>query len=125
MKGTFYFYNGGDVLIRYYILDLSDNPIDSVDVNIINTVSVKELNQTLISIYPNPANNYLNINFPNSFSDPFDVNIYDLNGKLVFNQQLFNLKNTINLNDLKSGFYTYNITNKTSILKEDKLIIEH
>ena len=121
----FYFYNGGDVLIRYYILDLSDNPIDSVDVNIINTVSVKELNQTLISIYPNPANNYLNINFPNSFSDPFDVNIYDLNGKLVFNQQLFNLKNTINLNDLKSGFYTYNITNKTSILKEDKLIIEH
>ena len=125
MKGTFYFYNGGDVLIRYYILDLSDNPIDSVDVNIINTVSVKELNQKLISIYPNPANNYLNINFPNSFSDPFDVNIYDLNGKLVFNQQLFNLKNTINLNDLKSGFYTYNITNKTSILKEDKLIIEH
>ena len=123
MKGTFYFYNGGDVLIRYYILDLSDNPIDSVDVNIINTVSVKELNQTLISIYPNPANNYLNINFTNFFSDPFEVNIYNLNGKLVFNRQLFNLKNTIDLNNLKSGFYNYNITNKTSILKEAKLII--
>ena len=125
MKGTFYFYNGGDVLIRYYILDLSDNPIDSVDVNIINTVSVKELNQTLISIYPNPANNYLNINFTNFSSDLFEVNIYDLNGKLVFNRQLFNLKNTIDLNNLKSGFYNYNITNKTSILKEAKLIINH
>ena len=62
MKPTFYFYNGGDVLIRYYILDLSDNPIDSVDVNIINTVSVKELNQTHFNY--NPVNNYLNINFP-------------------------------------------------------------
>ena len=101
----------------------SDNPIDSVDVNIINTVSVKELNQTLISIYPNPANNYLNINFTNFFSDPFEVNIYNLNGKLVFNRQLFNLKNTIDLNNLKSGFYNYNITNKTSILKEANLII--
>ena len=125
MKGTFYFYNGGDVLIRYYILDLSDNPIDSVDVNIINTVSVKELNQTLISIYPNPVNNYLNINFPNFFSNPLVLNIYNLNGKLVFNRQLFNLKNTIDLNNLKSGFYNYNITNKTSILKEAKLIINH
>ena len=56
MKGTFYFYNWY-ALIRYYILDLSDNPIDSVDVNIINTVSVR-LNQTLISIYPT-SNNYL------------------------------------------------------------------
>ena len=55
----------------------------------------------------------------------FEVNIYNLNGKLVFNRQLFNLKNTIDLNNLKSGFYNYNITNKTSILKEAKLIINH
>ena len=42
MKGTFYFYDGGTVLIRYYILDINDNPLDSVDVNIVNTVDISE-----------------------------------------------------------------------------------
>tara|TARA_B100001564_G_scaffold298250_1_gene264297 strand:+ start:1483 stop:2190 length:708 start_codon:yes stop_codon:yes gene_type:complete len=125
MKPTFYFSAGGNVLIRYYIIDVNDNPIDSVDVNIVNTVSVNELNQKLISTYPVPVKSHLNIDFPSNFSDPFEVNIYDLNGKLVFNRQLINLKNTIDLNNLKSGYYTYNITNNTSILKKDKLIINH
>ena len=125
MKPTFYFSSGGNVLIRYYIIDINDNPIDSVDVNIINTVSVKESNQKLISIYPNPVKNHLNINFPNQLIEPYELNIFDLNGKLVFNKRLFNLKNTINLNDLKSGFYSYKVNNKSSILREDKLIIHH
>ena len=63
MKGTFYFYNGGDVLIRYYILDLSDNPIDSVDVNIINTVSVKVKSNTNFNL-SQPCKQLFKYKFP-------------------------------------------------------------
>ena len=56
MKPTFYFSNGGNVLMICYI-DINDNPIDSVDVNITNTVGVEEINN-LISVYPNPVNSF-------------------------------------------------------------------
>lgn len=125
MKGTFYFYNGGDVLIRYYILDLSDNPIDSVDVNIVNTVNVSELNQKLISIYPMPVKNHFNINFSSNIIDPCQIYIYDINGKLVYNNQLNFLNNRLDLNNIKSGIYCYKITNRNTVLSEDKLIISH
>ena len=63
---TFYFYDGGTVLIRYYILDINDNPLDSVDVNIVNTVDLSEIKDESILAYPNPTTDFLNIEILNA-----------------------------------------------------------
>lgn len=121
MKPTFYFSNGGNVHIRYYILDINDNPIDSVDVNITNTVGIEESNNP-ISVYPNPINSFLNINLtPNSYN-AVNLKIYDLKGKDILNLNLKSDLNSIKLNGLNSGIYLYKIYNEDNLLKKGKFI---
>ena len=121
MKPTFYFSNGGNVLIRYYILDINDNPIDSVDVNITNTVGVEEINN-LISVYPNPVNSFLNIDFSINLLKPVIIFIYDLNGKEILNSFLCSNQNSIKLNSLKSGLYLYKIYDESKLLNRGNFI---
>ena len=124
MKGTFYFFNGGDVLIRYYILDISDNPIDSIDVNIINTVNISELDKINISVYPNPSSSTLNIDLANTPNKSLIFKIYNINGKEVLNYSLIGLANKIDISNIKSGIYSYTILDNISIIKKSKLIIQ-
>ena len=121
MKPTFYFSNGGNVHIRYYILDINDNPIDSVDVNITNTVGIEESNNP-ISVYPNPINSFLNINLTSNTHNAVNLKIYDLKGKEILNLNLKSDQNSIKLNGLNSGIYLYKIYNEDNLLKKGKLI---
>ena len=123
MKGTFYFYDGGTVLIRYYILDINDNPLDSVDVNIVNTVDLPELNDESILAYPNPTIDFLNIEIPNISNDNLFL-LFDILGKKVYSTKLYFPVNNVDLRHLKSGIYSYKISNVNQLLKSDKLILK-
>jgi len=123
MKGTFYFYDGGTVLIRYYILDINDNPLDSVDVNIVNTVDLSEIKDESILAYPNPTTNFLNIEILNA-SNNNSLFLYDISGKKVFSAKLNSSMNNLDLRHLKSGIYSYQISNGNQLLKSDKLILK-
>ena len=124
MKGTFYFYDGGNVTLRYYVLDLNDNPLDSVDVNILNTVDLSEFNDASILAYPNPATTFWNLEIPNLSADN-SLQIFDISGKKVFSLKLKSNSNNIDLNNLKQGIYTYQIFNANELIKSDKLILEN
>ena len=71
-------------------------------------LSIDENTQNSLSIYPNPANTILNIDLPDSTSgNSTTFNIYDVQRKLIKsilkdNNETFT---SINISDLKSGFY--------------------
>jgi hypothetical protein len=70
-----------------------------------------------IKMYPNPANDYLNFN-ANS-NENLDIQIFDILGKSVLN--LDNVRNPVNVSELKSGVYFVQITLGT--VKETKKLI--
>ncbi len=63
---------------------------------------------SLIQIYPNPVENYLNINCQNIQSDTdFRLQILSIDGKIVYNQKMSTNSdiNKINVSRWKKGFY--------------------
>lgn len=76
-----------------------------------NTLNQKEFAKSTVTIYPNPAQNILNIS-----SDLENINSYvivDIMGRIVKNGIIYN--NTINVETLPQGLYILNIANKTGI----------
>lgn len=69
-----------------------------------------ELNQ--VKIGPNPVNNKLFIQIPNTVQNPLNVKVMNINGTLI-HQAVYNGKATIELNahDWKPGIYLLNISN--------------
>ena len=123
MKPSFTFYNGaGTASIRYFILDNGNAILDSVDVNIVNTVDLSALLDKSILAYPNPTTDFLNIEILN-VSNNNSLFLYDIFGKKVFSAKL-NPMNNIDLRHLKSGIYSYQISNGIQLLKSDKLILK-
>ena len=74
--------------------------------------SVPEINTTIsaLKIYPNPANDVLNINItPAENQQEFVLELYDILGKLVLTKTLYPQENTITVSHLKTGVYSYRI----------------
>tara|TARA_B110000261_G_scaffold28183_1_gene31667 strand:- start:1050 stop:1676 length:627 start_codon:yes stop_codon:yes gene_type:complete len=83
--------------------------------------SINELIAQTTEIYPNPANNVLNIV---SYTVGIDkINIYNLNGQLVLNKEVNNNQKTLNISSLESGIYIVDILSENTSVKR-KLIIE-
>jgi hypothetical protein len=78
-----------------------------------NLTSVIEIPENDVMIYPNPTINILY--FKNSTSNITQIQIFDLQGKLVLKKQLNN-QNSVSLSDLPSGVYIYQITNIESVI---------
>lgn len=93
-----------------------------VDSGLLNT---NEIQQTAkANIYPNPANDALNIAVETNYSDNFLISIFDLQGNLVkqFNQ-IFksNYLYTENVTDLKSGLYFLEIKGNKQVIRQKLL----
>jgi hypothetical protein len=71
--------------------------------NTINTNSIK--------LYPNPASDILHFNFGDLTDLPLNLTLFDLNGRLVFNQNLKieNFQITIDVSNLETGIYLVKI----------------
>jgi len=78
-------------------------------------LSINEYNNLNIRVYPNPTTDYLNIKISGSTS--FNVNIYDLNGKLLKSEK----NNTsIKIQELTNGLYVLEIVD----FENDNIIIK-
>ena len=74
---------------------------------------------TVTSIYPNPSNGLFSISGENIES----IEVYDITGKLVMQQQVNADNATIDLTNYAKGIYTLK-TYTNSIVKSNKLIVE-
>jgi len=68
---------------------------------------IQNLKTESFTIYPNPVNDAV---FINSLLFPANVNVFDVNGKLVISQNITALENEINLSNCVNGIYQLNIT---------------
>ncbi len=103
----------------YYYIDDVCVSLDSTDCY--NNVGIEDKNLDEISIYPNPANDILNINLKNISSVKIvSIDIYNLNGKLIFQDSFYNTSDLkINISDFSFGMYFMKlyIDNKKLITK--------
>ena len=89
------------------------------------TVSLKELTVAKkITIYPNPATDFIYIE--NKANEKYNgsINIYDINGRLILNRQITNDDSVvrIDLKSFKSGMYLLEVIKQNEIL-QNRLII--
>lgn len=92
-------------------------------VEISSTISVEELSDNNISVFPNPCNEQISIQFKSANNSSKVINIYDTAGKLVHNLTTKNEFEILDLFELKNGLYIIevldnNITSKCKIIKK-------
>jgi uncharacterized repeat protein (TIGR02059 family) len=76
-----------------------------------------------ISVYPNPAREYVNISILEASLEPQTLRIFDLSGKLCLESQLNAGTNNKILTDIKSGIYIVHVLSGSVIKFVQKLII--
>lgn len=93
------------------------------------TGGINEINENIsTSVYPNPANLTTTISFNLHSNSDININITDINGKVVFSNNLSNVENgaqkiSINTEEFNAGVYNVNIkTNSSNTTK--KLVIK-
>ena len=78
-----------------------------------------------IVIYPNPAENYINISIEEPTLNPDVIRIIDFSGKIVYEEPLeTGIKNVLISKNLIHGVYIVNLLSKGLILGAKKLIIK-
>ena len=77
----------------------------------------------LISIYPNPATNFLTVNIANELLNS-KIIISDLLGKIVLSETINSSNKTFLTNNYSKGIYFYSIVNNNNIVETKKIIIK-
>jgi hypothetical protein len=111
---AFYTFNGHDVLISAYDFTGPGNeiPLEGFHINWNSTpaTGIRNIN-TLdnIAVYPNPANNSLNITFSAAQNSVATVSLLNMVGQVVATQNVTNGKALFNTSEVPSGMYIYAI----------------
>ncbi len=82
------------------------------------STEIKENQMIDYKIFPNPAQDFVNINCKNSNNN--QVLIYNITGQIVYNNTFATSQFKINTSDFKEGIYFVKISNKIQ-----KLIVKH
>jgi hypothetical protein len=95
-----------------------------------NTNAETEVNKITTTLFPNPANNQVNLKLNESVATgKINIRIIDMNGKLVRqSEQVFTGKGqviTINTESLLNGMYLILVTDNRKKQFREKLIIQH
>lgn len=124
-KKSYYAYEDNDAksgVLYYYRLKQYD--LDgSFTYSDIQTAMIKN-EQGGVSVYPNPANDLVNIEMDITNKQELDFFLYDAFGSNVAHYSLKQQLVTIPLNQLAAGIYFYKIYNNRNIISSSKLIIE-
>ncbi|MEQ1733169.1 MAG: PKD domain-containing protein [Bacteroidia bacterium] len=87
----------------------------AINVNVINinapTALKTTINKTLVSMYPNPANNKLTVSIAQN--DNSVITMYDAIGKQVMQQKATGLSTELNVSNLPQGMYFVNVNGTT------------
>ena len=94
---------------------------DDINENVIlqSSSNIKSNKAVDISIYPNPAKDYITI----QSNDLFKISVFDITGKKVKEVNMRDNNTTINISNLKSGIYTVKLQNKKTVY-DKKIIIQ-
>ncbi len=74
-----------------------------------------------ISVYPNPTAAFINLKIENMDLQNLSFQLFDIQGKLLLNQKITNVKTTVKMDDLAMGNYFLKVMNNNSELKSFKI----
>ncbi len=101
--------------IQWYITDMAGNESTcSFDIEVNVFVAISKLQQQGVEIYPNPANDVLNIEFADSNIQ--NLTIYDVMGRLMVEKADLQAKERIDLSKFPDGIYLVNLKIGSEIL---------
>ena len=103
--------SAGENKIYWSVTDASYNTtVDSI-VIVVNEVDYTSIDDkdNILSIYPNPASNFLNITLAENYNSA-NVIITDLSGKLIKTTKINRNNENINISSLKPGIYLIRIS---------------
>lgn len=114
----FYTYgNGGlyDVLqVAYGKCNQIDSTINQLSVPCLST-GIEDLENSGFALYPNPNAGIITVNLKTIKNQDYSVSIFDLNGSLKYRETLNSELSRIDIRDLPSGVYFYNVINGSDI----------
>jgi hypothetical protein len=87
----------------------------------VGTVGLTELTNAGIRIFPNPAHDVLNVNMKTGSNTI--IRLFDLQGRMVLNEQISNATNSLPINGLNAGVYQIEVTQGNNTF-HDKLLID-
>ncbi|UTW66933.1 T9SS type A sorting domain-containing protein [bacterium SCSIO 12643] len=76
---------------------------------IVTDVPKVVLETSVVSVYPNPAHDILNVDLVTGYNQNSIFELYDVLGKQVLRTHLINEVNSISVSDLPTGVYTYSL----------------
>ncbi|MBO4581965.1 MAG: T9SS type A sorting domain-containing protein [Bacteroidales bacterium] len=110
--------------ICYSVIQHNESPVNDqgscVVLEMKSSVSIVENELAAANIYPNPANNVLNI----SDVENADINIYAINGQLVKSLGNANGNVQIDLSDMAAGMYIVRMQNGKSVRTEKIQVVK-
>lgn len=86
---------------------------------LITTISENEKTNNY-QFYPNPVNEVLNFNFTNSNNEPVGLQLFDINGKILYNKQNITTNIQLSFSDKANGQYILKVIDKNN--KEIKTV---
>lgn len=111
----------GDANLTFPCIASVINNKKVIEENINFTLSVNENNidgsKTGISIYPNPADNFINVFFESNLNHQTSFIVMDFIGKSLKTGDISKRNTKIDLQDLSSGIYFLKIKNRNTIFK--------
>jgi hypothetical protein len=70
---------------------------------------VSTQDKPVVRFYPNPATSFITFDIQNGYEKGLDIQVYNLLGKMVYEQKNVPSKTTVNLTDYNRGVYIYQV----------------
>lgn len=106
-----------------YIIKRNLTAWDSVDVCVTKTVSIDEIEELSFAVYPNPANEVINISTKGTDGNS-TLRITDVLGKVVLQESIFETKK-LDVSDFKNGVYLINVIENGTTTKSKRIVVKH
>ena len=75
--------------------------------------------------YPNPAGNNLTIEWPGATNDPVQVNVYDMDGRLVHSETMSGIQAKVKTERWMDGYYNIQVIQNGHLLGRKQVMILH
>ncbi|MGV6860450.1 MAG: S8 family serine peptidase [Putridiphycobacter sp.] len=112
---------GSDVIECYASNNCGDGGVASVTLSPV--VGLNELNNNLISVYPNPANEFIVISLNQNFENA-TYQLFDITGKIVMTSQITEMSNAqVSVANLSKGVYTLRLLVDGNVYNQ-KVVVE-
>ena len=118
------------VLCFFYGICRDEEPEIDFDIDApINSKSTTEVVEEnaeplAIYVYPNPADEELNILLNSLPEGKTMIEFHDVTGRLVLSEEIKSANTSINISSLKQGVYMYRIVNGDSVIARDRIVKE-